>query len=203
MYLLYEHFKSASGEILATDMLLTSRFPGSPFISFRDANEKALFEFCKLIFKSIHTKNRTIDMNTYIWSFLGSAGKDVYDKIKASPIVAAGLLFERVEDLKGQKAAGFIHRPDTSRIDPSDFFYQQAAPASAKILTRSEIAAKLAPMLQLTAPTIEAADLSILKKEYRRAALRLHPDRNNGDATQMTELNWLWQQLQPTQSAGA
>jgi curved DNA-binding protein CbpA len=30
------------------------------------------------------------------------------------------------------------------------------------------------------------------KSSYRRAALKYHPDRNNGDGSKMSELNSLW-----------
>lgn len=35
-------------------------------------------------------------------------------------------------------------------------------------------------------------DSAAAKKLYRAAALRLHPDRNNGDGSQMSKLNELW-----------
>jgi hypothetical protein len=202
MYLLYEHHKNPStGELLATDMLLTSYFPGAPRINFSSAEEKALFELCKLQFKSINAKERTIDMETYIWSFFGNAGQQVYNLIKGSPLASAGIKFERVERLVKQKAAGSIDRPSISTIDPADFFYNQAslggAPSKDKI--KAELEKLLAVGSLFDLEKIPAPDL---KKHYRSAAMRLHPDRNGGDAKGMTELNYYWQQWQQFQGVG-
>jgi hypothetical protein len=196
MYLLYEHHKDASGQIIATDMLLTSVYPGASRVIFKSASEKAIFELCKLTFKEIHTKERTIDMDTYIWSFFGTAGKAVYDRLKASAIAAAGLQFQRIDNLAEQKKNGYIRAPAASLFDAADFFYQQAAPSS-NAPSKEQLKAQLAPMLGVPPEELEVQPLSALKKPYRQAAMRLHPDRNNGDATQMTELNYLWQQWQP------
>lgn len=40
-------------------------------------------------------------------------------------------------------------------------------------------------------------NLKDMKLVYRRAALTLHPDRNNGDGSRMSELNAIWSELQP------
>lgn len=41
---------------------------------------------------------------------------------------------------------------------------------------------------------ITSKDSKLAKKFYLRAALALHPDRNNGDGSKMSELNMLWQE---------
>lgn len=45
-------------------------------------------------------------------------------------------------------------------------------------------------------PPLEDMTLDISKKIYRKAALALHPDRNNGDGSKMAELNIIWAELQ-------
>lgn len=42
----------------------------------------------------------------------------------------------------------------------------------------------------------EDAEVKELKPYYRKAALALHPDRNNGDGSKMSQLNMIWAQLQ-------
>jgi hypothetical protein len=72
--------------------------------------------------------------------------------------------------------------------DYADNFYH--TPESAAPVESSEsIAVKLSIFLGVK---ITTQDVSELKKYYRRRALELHPDRNNGDGAQMSELNRLW-----------
>jgi hypothetical protein len=49
------------------------------------------------------------------------------------------------------------------------------------------------PLRQLS---IKTPTLAEAKKFYRLGAVQLHPDRNNGDGTRMSELNAIWSELQ-------
>lgn len=189
MYLLYEFHTDSDGNLLATDMMLSSGFPGRTFIRFKDPIETGLFETCKKVFKDVHTKERTIDMDTYIWSFFGDAGKQVYERLKAMPLEQIGMVYERVENLAAQRASGSIAK-QTVFTNPKDFFYQSEAPASSGP-SLEEVEKKLKNLLGT-----EDLDTPGLKKVYFKAAMRLHPDRNNGDSSGMTELNYYWQEWQ-------
>lgn len=46
-------------------------------------------------------------------------------------------------------------------------------------------------------------DLVTVHKAWKRAAARLHPDRDGGDATKMTRLNELWSKYETATQAGA
>lgn len=197
MYILYEHHKDSDGKILATDILLTSVFPGKNQIQFWNAVDKAIFGFVKEgVFKKVHTKFRTMDENTHIWSFFPPWGKWVYEQIKASPLGKAGVEFIAIEDLSGQAIAGYIKKSSMTKIDPKDFFYQSEAPAKTGP-TKDEIKVKLAGYLNLTGDQLDSSTLAQLKKPYRLAALSLHPDRNNGDGSKMSDLNYYWQAWAP------
>lgn len=190
MYLLYEHFKSPSGEHLATDMMMSSWFPGKPGINFKRPADAACFEFCKATFKQVHIKDRTYNPDTNVWSFLGMTGQHVYKILKDSPIVKVGLLCERVEDLQGQSGAKYIKKPEKPFVfDASDFFYTPEAPAPSGP-TREQARAKLAALLGMSEEDYLKANP---RKLYLRGAMLFHPDRNNGDGAKMTELNYLWQ----------
>ena len=206
MYLLYEHHYGPEGTIIATDMIMTSFYPGKKGINWRSAEDKAIFEFSKIVFKNIHIANRSYDDKSNVWTFLGETGKTVYEQLKNSPIVAVGLRLEQVEDLAGQATSGYIKRPSAQRWNANDFFYNpQGVPVAQQSLTKEQIAAKLSTLLLLSEADILAGSVSSLKKPYRAAALRLHPDRpeNQGSAAAMTELNYLWQQLAPYIGGGA
>ena len=198
MYLLYEHHYAPDGAVLATDMIMTSVYPGRKGINWKSAADSAIFEFSKIVFKDVHIANRSYDNKSNVWTFLGTAGKDVYEKLKASPIIAVGLKLEAVEDLADQASSGYIKRPIATKWNANDFFYNpQGVQTGSTALTREVIAAKLSTLLLLPEAEILSGSAATLKKPYRAAALRLHPDRNQGDGSGMTELNYLWQQLTP------
>lgn len=82
-----------------------------------------------------------------------------------------------------------------------DFFYKQPESQSyafaSKTLTKAEVEGKLRGMLGINSEVPFCTLTSDnLKKLYRKAALKFHPDVNNGDGSKMTELNFYWQELQ-------
>lgn len=184
MYLLYEHHKGQDGQLLATDMLMSSFFPGTPRINFKVPTEAGTFEFTKKTFKEVHSSNRNYDPKTNIWSFFGGVGASIYKILKESPFAAFGLTFERVDGLSEQVIAGYVKRPEKFLFDPSDFFYTPEAPKPSgptKEQAETELKKLIGPVLD--------------RKAYLRACLSLHPDRpeNKGDASLMTNLNYYWQ----------
>lgn len=194
MYLLYEHHKDSSGNLLATDMLMTSWFPGKPGIAFKKPAEAAFFEFTKHIFKAVTYSQRAYDPDTKIWSFFGTAGQGVYAALKSSPMASIGLNFERIESLSDSVKAGYVGRSEKAFVfDPTDFFYTPEAPKPSGP-SRSDAEKELKLIFGLS-PNIglECLDAVTVKKHYRAAALRLHPDRNAGDSSGMTTLNYFWQ----------
>lgn len=199
MYVLYEHHKSADGAILITDMALAFRFPGNPKINFKalSQQQRALFEIVKeQFFKDIHPKFRSMDDKTKVWSFFSPHGEILYKNLKASPLTSVGLEFRKVEGLTASIEAGWLEEPK-AQFDPSDFFYQTepASPTGAGGLSKDSALVQLAALLETTKDVLSATDRDkdLIKKLYRRRALALHPDRNNGDGSRMSELNMLWQ----------
>jgi hypothetical protein len=69
-----------------------------------------------------------------------------------------------------------------------NFHYKQEV-ISSNTETASSIAEKLSVFL---GEKITTQELTELKKLYRKRALELHPDRNGGDGSKMSELNRLW-----------
>jgi hypothetical protein len=76
-------------------------------------------------------------------------------------------------------------------IDPATFFYDNPIPTSSKN-TPETIKEKLAVILNISTVEFSSSAADLLTKLYRRKALELHPDRNNGDGSRMSELNQLW-----------
>lgn len=74
-------------------------------------------------------------------------------------------------------------------VNPEDYFYNQGIASSAPV-SKEQLANKLLDILGISAE--ELADFNRAKKAYRRKALELHPDRNSGDGSKMSELNSIW-----------
>lgn len=97
---------------------------------------------------------------------------------------------------------GWVITDNRESIEAFDEFFNNPEPEATPAKTKATLvgdfieclkSAKLDQALIMSAgkgSTIE------LKPLYRKAALALHPDRNNGDSTKMVELNLVWQQLQ-------
>ena len=189
MYLLYEHLKDSDGVLLATDMLLSTKYPGHPGVWLKQLSvaDSVLFLTIKdKVFKAVPTAQRSYDPETFIWTFMAGVGAQVYKTIKDSKLLELGLKIQKVERLAEQVKAVRIEKPLLSvPIDPADFFYTPEAPAPSGP-TKEQSAQRLAEIFS-------CSEAEISRKHYLRAALRLHPDRNNGEAEGMTELNFLWQ----------
>lgn len=91
-----------------------------------------------------------------------------------------------LEDI--MKKAHFTITEVKATANPEDFFYNFTD--STPQVSKDTLATQLVKMLGITPQDL--ADANLLKKAYRRKALELHPDRNNGDGSQMSELNSVW-----------
>lgn len=78
---------------------------------------------------------------------------------------------------------------ESKKLTQEDFFYEAPTPAKP---TMASLAGSLALLLGCTMDDLK--DSNNLKRIYRKKALELHPDRNNGDGTRMSELNSIWSQ---------
>lgn len=79
-------------------------------------------------------------------------------------------------------------QPKATTFTPNDFFYNTTPVKTAE--SKDSLQQKLAALLQI--PSSILTDPIAAKRAYRTIALKLHPDRNNGDGSKMSELNFLW-----------
>jgi hypothetical protein len=191
MYVYFEHQRDAEGKVVLTELCLSSLGTGALKITWRDKTEAMLFELCRPILKYPPVAMRSYDERSNVWMYLESWGEQVLQRLTAVTALVGGITKIQVEDLAAQAMNHRVSFKKQTHVRPEDFFYNNTAPATAAE-SKETVAAKLAPLLEIKAQELAAAEPAALKKLYRRAALRLHPDRNNGNGALMSELNMLW-----------
>lgn len=91
--------------------------------------------------------------------------------------------------LKAILEAGQFHITEETVVRAENFHYDHSTP-TINAVSKDTLAAQLIQLLEISAEDL--ADSITAKKAYRRKALELHPDRNAGDGSRMSELNSLW-----------
>lgn len=145
------------------------------------------------LYKQIPSNQRAYDKDLKIWTIPAATFFSFETLYKALHVTLIkhnrnfyDLLFENPNKQKN--------------IYPDEFFYQQPEQQGTVLtseISKEDIENNLRVLLEIN-PNITFSIISKddLKKLYRKAALKLHPDRNNGDGSRMTELNFWWQELQ-------
>ena len=188
MFVFYQHHKDpSSGKTVLTELRLSSSI-NSWSIAFYNEKEKTLFEALKPILKMPDAQLRSYNPQTNIWSYFNETGPTILEHLVKIGNVIGSLTVYEVENLEllaSQSRFDYTKKQAPQR--PDEFFYNYGQPSgvAAPSLSRDELRIKLAELMQVTA---EAVD----KKSYRLAAMRLHPDRNNGDGSRMSDLNMYW-----------
>jgi hypothetical protein len=192
MYVFFEHHKDAKGQIVLTELKLTS-YPTYWAVAFKQAAENTKFQLINPILKVPPVALRSYDPATYIWSYIGAEwGEKTLDSIEKVTVSLGGVIFKEVVDLAAlaTQRSFDLNKLPKKPVRPEDFFYNTAPLGGQIALSKEQLASKLMDILEVQAlPGEQAA----LKKLYRAAAMRLHPDRNSGDGSKMSELNMYWQ----------
>ena len=190
MYLFYQHHKDQDGKVVLTELKLSSYHNGWG-IRFKNAYENALFELTRPLLKLPHPLTRLYDDKTSVWSFLGAVGVGVLQNIEKTVKPMGNLNLVEVEDLQFiATQSTFTPKLKKPVVNHEDFFYNHTS--SAPQLSKESVSTQLAQILEVPQEILAKTANGELKKLYRKAAMRLHPDRNNGDGSQMSELNMLW-----------
>jgi len=149
-------------------------------ITWKSFDKKEWKDFLEMFKATISASNRMYDSQTKLWQIDNKVVPGFRQLINA--------VVSRVYDFD-PNTGGSSTSTSAPRIDPNNFFYNTVAPPQAQ--TKESIASSLAVVLGCTVGDL-AQPIDVLKKLYRKKALELHPDRNNGDGSKMSELNSLW-----------
>jgi hypothetical protein len=191
MYCLYERHVDATGKLVLTELRLSSTKAGEIKMNWFSKREKDVFDIIRGLLKSPPTAKRSYDNDTKIWTYFDEWGDTLFTQLKAV-FTPDKLEFVDVEDLAAQCVNNFIS-PNKNKVPKAeDFFYNHGAAGATSSMTKESIVNKLAALLEVTPVALAATETNSLKTLYRKAALRLHPDRNNGDGSRMSDLNMYW-----------
>lgn len=203
MYVYYEEFTDSTGAISLIEIVLSS-YGSNTQINWKDPREKAAMDIINAYLKSVPADKRSYDATSHIWSFLGSTGVAVIQAMNAG--INGGLLqrtsVHKITDLQDKASKGQLSRKDKPKksinapeveikFNEEEFFYNTQPPTEKKLVGEALWEA-LGDMLGIPMEEVKSGDARTLKKAYFRAAMKYHPDRNNGDGSKMSELNMLW-----------
>jgi hypothetical protein len=194
MYVYYEHHRDAAGKVILTELRLSSYSDGTLAIRQNSMSETMLKNLCLTILKWPPLDNRSYDSTNACWSFFGqygvksTYGEEILNKLYAVCKPVGQLDFIEVKNLAAQALNHRVDlsKPQKDKIKADEFFYNKGTPFASAALTRDTIQQKLCALLGVG----DAA--AIDKRSYRAAAMKFHPDLNNGDGSKMSELNMLW-----------
>lgn len=194
VYIYYTLHKDATGTVVLAELKLTT-YPNKWKIDFFSSTEKAIFALVKeKALKEAPIALRSYDEATNIWTYMENWGPKIIERAKALCSVLGGINTIEVENLSAIATAQYFD-PKKLKLPPKpeDFFYNPTGnAATSSALTKESACVKLASLLEVSEAILSSAASGELKKLYRRAALKYHPDRNNGDGSKMSELNMLW-----------
>ena len=201
MFLYYEKFPCPGDVSKDVYEFVMSSHGQDASINWKDKQEKMYLDVISGIFKEIPLKNRMYDEQTHIWAFVGHYGAVILSHLES--MITQGLFtsltITEVENLEERVKNRTLNQKKRAapaeaeiKFKEEEFFYTHAA-SSSSTPSGAALVSKLLPLLSCSEEQLISANDIALKKLYRQAALRLHPDRNSGDGSKMSELNMLWE----------
>ena len=164
--------------------------------------------------QQIPSTQKVYDQTNKVYSIFDTKWDGYFDKIKNNQIPgiidiakALGFQFKSWENIYTDLIDKVPEKWKESGVpDASEFFYdndtERHSPQASE-LSKEDIEKELKNLLEINQDiTFSIIQENDLKKMYRKAAMKFHPDLNGGDSSKMTNLNYYWQQYQNLQKVG-
>lgn len=188
---------------LPTGKFVQLKFCSNEFGKWSITEQKNTFFISKedwdLVCAPINALISQIPSSWRVWDDVNKIRTIPFDKWDNLKILAEKGLGCTLKEHKNLMEDFVLYNPNKPQ-EPEDFFYEQPKDQGLTqdySLSKETIELKLRELLNLNPDiTFSIIKFDDLKKLYRKAALKFHPDVNNGNSEKMTELNFYWQEYQ-------
>lgn len=156
-------------------------------------NNKTLFDLAVAGMQTIPSKDKQWDTERKVWSIHSDVWANLMPYYSVAPEI-----YEMISYNSRAGWESFITGiPQNLQNDgqaASDFFGAQAFNnAVFQTATLANDKDEFVTLLSLSSwSQFDSMDAATAKKQYRKAAIALHPDKNGGDGSKMARLNQLW-----------
>lgn len=191
--MIYVHYE----EIQAGGVLPLTKFVFSSSSARSAGGDKAhtdRIKKCVEFIKQIPISDRSFDAVKYTWTVHTSAFLNLRALWNHMNYTIDRQSYFLHADLKRwmDGLEGVVLEHEKVAPKPEDFFYSTSQPVRTPKVDKET--ARMLLVDFLIYEQVQVFANGDLIKSYKQAARKLHPDLNGGDASKMTQLNYLWQQ---------
>jgi hypothetical protein len=172
-------------------------FSGSQSLPFQPIRDSAIFALAVSVVKQIPHLKRAWNETAKTWeidSEFWAVKREFY--VLGEPSGNFKLVAYTVEDFENWRDGVTQAKPDFKSMPENKAaqgFFNNFNQVIEKVAVAKSDREMLVELLGFSSwVELDRTDRITLRKRYKQAAMKLHPDRNNGDGSKMATLNQLW-----------